>query len=238
MSFLIVAIPLSSAQSSWLSNTAFSDFSSSISSVSFAILADSSLCFEAFQKEISFFSVSMVFRSFAAVLIFCTNARYSAKVGFAASRYWLSLYLPRLIWRSWYRNTIILARNVSIASAIAGKLFLTACAIFFICAFNSRNRALSALIWRFSSQRSETIHFFSSALAITPSWMVGCSSSPRSAWLRWSIRSSCPARSKWRLVTSAHALRQKTSCSSLFQRSEIGFCLPYLVLLGYLDTLS
>ena len=28
------------------------------------------------------------------------------------------------------------------------------------------------------------------------------------------------------------------SCSSLFQRSAIGFCLPYFVLLGYFDTRS
>ena len=43
---------------------------------------------------------------------------------------------------------------------------------------------LSEVICRFSSQRSETMPFFSIARAAIPSWMVGCSSSPRSPWLR------------------------------------------------------
>ena len=51
-------------------------------------------------------------------------------------------------------------------------------------------------IRRFVSQRSETKPVFSIFRALTPSWMVGCSSRPRSAWLRWSMRSSRPAFSR------------------------------------------
>ena len=54
----------------------------------------------------------------------------------------------------------------------------------------------------------------------------------------WSIRSSIPFCSKHRFTSSAQAERHFMSCSSLFQRSEIGFCLPYLVLFGYLWTID
>ena len=51
----------------------------------------------------------------------------------------------------------ILPRNFSIASAMAGTLFFTVCISFLTVAFNSRSNALSALIWRLISQRSEMI---------------------------------------------------------------------------------
>ena len=80
---------------------------------------------------------------------------------------------------------------------ISGRDVLQAiCISFLTWAFNSRSRALSAFICRLISQRSEVRPFFSKARAVTPSWMVGCSSRPRSAWLRWSMRSSRPFRSR------------------------------------------
>ena len=115
---------------------------------------------------------------------------------------------------------------VSSLSAMAGTVRATNAASFLISAFNSHSSALSALICRLISQRSEMIPLHSNACAATPSWMVGISSKPRATLLRWSMRSSRPARSRWRLDTSAHAARHVKSCSSLFQRSEIEFCLP------------
>lgn len=95
------------------------------------------------------------------------------------------------------------------ASARAGRVFLTVCASFLTCPLSSRSRTLSALLCRFSSHRSEMIPLFSNALAATSSWTVGRSSRPRSAWLRWSMRSSCPARFRWRFATSTQAYRRQ-----------------------------
>ena len=118
---------------------------------------------------------------------------------------------------------------------MAGRVSLIVFRSFCTCALTSRSRALSRRICRFSSQRSETKPLASIARAVTPSWMVGCSSIPCAAKLRWSIRASIPFSSRTRLTVFAHASRQDTSCSSLFHRSEMGFCRPYFVLFGYLD---
>ena len=66
--------------------------------------------------------------------------------------------------------------------------------------------------------------------AATPMWTVGISSMPRSALLRWSIRSGLPFLSKKSLVKSAHALRHNRVLSLSFQPVRSTLWVLYLPL--------
>ena len=99
-----------------------------------------------------------------------------------------------------------------------------------ICARISRIRRLAFWIFRFNSPFSVAIPFFSIWQAATPMWTVGISSMPRSALLRWSIRSALPFCSKKSFAISAHALRHRSAFSCLFQSIRSIFRVLYLPL--------
>lgn len=105
-------------------------------------------------------------------------------------------------------------------------------------AFSSRSSLLSARIWRFSSQRSALMPCNSRLRAWLPSCTAGCSSSPSAAWLRWVTRADCCFSSSARFTASAHASRQSSSCSGLFQRAHSGFCRPNFAAFGCFDQRS
>jgi len=212
-------------QLSWESNPAFWNFNSSISSVRAAICSPSLL---ARMKWIPQFFCSAISSFFSAVLALNSALTFLYSASISAKRFFWEVTAScwEVFTINWYWRKIMLSRRVSNAEARAGIFSLTAFISFCTCFFSSRRSLLSALIWRFSSQRSETIPMDSSFLAWYPSCTVGCSVSPLAAWLRQSTRSAIPWRSCSSLTIISQLLRHANICSSLFQSAVSGFCLP------------
>ena len=137
-----------------------------------------------------------------------------------------------------YCSIIKLLRSRSSVSAICSTVFSTTLDSLASWAFSSRSSLLSARICRFSSQRSALMPCNSRLRAWLPSCTVGCSSSPSAAWLRWVTRADCCFSSSARFTASAHASRQSSNCSGLFQRAHSGFCRPNFAVFGCFEQRS
>ena len=92
------------------------------------------------------------------------------------------------------------------------------------------DKAVCFWIFRFSSPFSVAIPFFSIWQAATPMWTVGISSMPRSALLRWSIRSGLPFLSKSRWYSQPMPCAKQAHSPCLFQPVRSTLCVLYLPL--------
>ena len=186
---MTLGIAFSSSQSIQRSNISLSERSSSSSSVNSAIRAVSSICFGNFQNAVSCFSVSSVFSlgggtldllhqtgiSFQPVIkrtkvILCSGLTISDMPQLIAEDQHIAAYTFHGLRQCWDRGPGSLRQlfhrcfQLSQQGIVGLNLPVQLTTV--------RDHAHALRVW-----------------AVTPSWTVGCSSNPRSAWLRWSMRS-------------------------------------------------